>query len=73
MTQSPFNESSLLELLELARIGEAKARELYSQATAIAEKYSHRSEDLQATTQKTSSTRANGEPKPATPEGKISQ
>lgn len=58
MTQSPFNESSLLELLELARIGEAKARELYSTATAIAEKYSRRSEALQAIGPKTSSTQA---------------
>jgi hypothetical protein len=39
MTQSPFDQAELLELLELAKIGEEKARELYQTATGIAEKY----------------------------------
>ena len=47
MTQRPPDEAELLELLELARIGEEKARKLYETATAIAQKYKQRAQAKQ--------------------------
>ncbi len=52
MTQPPSDEAELLELLEIARIGEEKARKLYSTATAITEKYSRRAPAKLAAAQK---------------------
>lgn len=44
MTKSFPDEKELAELVELARVGEKKARKLYEIATAIAEKYERRAE-----------------------------
>ena len=52
MSQPPTDEAELLELLELAKVGEEKARKLYETATVIAEKYEHRKEAKQAAAQK---------------------
>ena len=52
MTQPPPDEAELLELLELARIGEQKAKKLYETAMAIAEKYEGRAEAKLAAAQK---------------------
>ncbi len=52
MTPHPLNEAELISLLELARIGEQKARSLYETATAIATKYQSRADDKLSTAQK---------------------
>ncbi|MGK7878265.1 MAG: hypothetical protein AB4426_34675 [Xenococcaceae cyanobacterium] len=39
MTQQVPNEKELLEILELARVAEEKARQMAEMATAIAKKY----------------------------------
>lgn len=52
MTQLPPDDAELLALLELARIGEDKARKLYETATAIADKYERRVQAKQGAAQK---------------------
>lgn len=53
MTQPSLDEAELLELLELTRIGEEKARKLYETATAIVQKYKQQVQEKLATTSQT--------------------
>lgn len=46
------DEKTLLELLELAKAAEEKARELYEMGEAFAQKWESRLKDRQAVTQK---------------------
>ncbi len=49
MTQSFPDEQELAELVELARLGEERARKLYETAMTIAEKYERRASAQQVT------------------------
>ncbi len=52
MTQPPLDEAEQLELLELARIGEEKAKKLYETTMAIAKKYEGKAQAKLADAQK---------------------